>query len=148
MSPDPSVRTGFARIARAAIEQGVAEARTPGAQWGFKPNFAFVRWALPDGWYASIGLRRHLDWVTGELGLAREPADLDTLPLLAQARFDTDEVLAHGGRVRLGLLLGGDDQWWPAGEGDGELEETLGRLALQLRVRAGRLLHAHVGPGA
>jgi len=148
LSPEPPARAVFARIARAAIEQGVAEARTPAAHWGFKPNLAWVRWALPDGWYASIGLRRHLDWVTGELGLAREPVDLDALPLLAQARFDTDEVHARGGRVRLGLLLGDDDRWWPAGDTDAELGETLGRLALQLRVKAGRLLHAHVGPGA
>jgi hypothetical protein len=148
VSHDPPARARFARVARAAIEQGVAEARTPGAQWGFKPNFAWVRWALPDGWHASIGLRRHLDWVTGELGLSRAPADLDALPLLAQARFDTEDVQARGGRVRLGLLLGGDDQWWPAGQTERDLEETLGRLALQLRVKAERLLHVHVGPGA
>lgn len=147
MSPEPPART-FTRLARHAIEQGVPEARTPDAQWGFKPNFAFVRWPLADGWHASIGLRRHLDWVTGEMGLAREPADLDALPLLAQVRFDTEEVETRGGRVRLGVLLGGDDTWWPAGEGDGDLEETLGRLALQLRVKAGRLLQTHVGPRA
>jgi len=148
VSPDPSVRGTFARIARTAIEQGVAEARTPAASWGAKPNFIWVRWSLPDGWFASIGLRRHLDWVTGELGLARGTADLDALPLLAQARFDTEEVATRGGRVRLGVLLGGDDQWWPAGGSEAELAETLGRLALQLRVKAERLLHVHVGPGA
>jgi hypothetical protein len=145
---DPPVRTPFARIARAALEQGVPEARTAAAQWGSKPNSVWVRWALPDGWHASIGLRRHLDWVTGELGLAREPADLDLLPLLAQPQFDTEEVRARGGRVRLGVLRGEDDTWWPAGDTDAELEETLGLLALQLRVKAGRLLHVHVEPRA
>lgn len=148
MNAESPARATFARIARAAIENGVAEARTPAAQWGFKSNFTWVRWPLRDGWYASIGLRRHLDWVTGELGLSREPADLDALPLLAQPRFDTDEVAARGGRVRLDVLLGGDDQWWPAGASEAELAETLGRIALQLRVRSERLLHVHAGSGA
>jgi hypothetical protein len=148
VSPDPAARSSFARVARAALEQGVAEARTAEARWGAKPNFAWVSWTLPDGWHASIGLRRHLDWVTGELGMSRDPVDLDTLPLLTRPRFDTDEVFEHGGRVRLGLLLGDDDQWWPAGEGETELTETLVRLALQLRVKAERLLHVHAGRGA
>ncbi len=148
MNRDPSTRSPFARVARAALEQGVQEARTQAAVWGSKPNFIWVRWALPDGWYASIGLRRHLDWVTGELGMSRTTADLDTLPLLTRPRFDTAEVLEQGGRVRLGLLLHDEDTWWPGGGSESELAETLGRLALQLRVKAERLLHAHVGPGA
>jgi len=146
--PEPRARATFAHIARTAIEQGVAEARTSAAEWGSRPNLIWVRWPLPDGWFASIGLRRHLDWVTGELGMSRASADFDAMPLLAHARFDTQEVEAHGGRVRLGVLLGGDDQWWPAGRSEAELAETLGRLALQLRVKAERLLHVHVGPGA
>lgn len=148
MKRDSKSRSPFAQVARAAIEKGVPEARKDSAAWGSKPNFIWVRWALPDGWYASIGLRRHLDWVTGELGMSRAPVDLDTLPLLTKPRFDTEEVLEHGGRVRLGLLLHDEDQWWPGGGSEAELAETLGRLALQLRVKAERLLHVHVGPSA
>jgi len=149
VTPDPAARATFARIARAAIEQGVAEARTPAATWGFKPNFAWVSWGLADGWRAAIGLRRHLDWVTGELGMSREAVDLDTLPLLAEPRFDTPEVIEHGGgRVRLGLLLGEEDQWWPSGSTPRELADALGKIALQLRVKAERLLQVHVAPEA
>jgi hypothetical protein len=148
MSTDPAARATFARIARAAIERAVAEARTPAARWDFKPNVAWVRWPLADGWHAAIGLRRHLDWVTGELGLIREEGALDALPLLAEPRFDSEEVQREGGgRVRLGAMLHEDDRWWPAGDSATELGETLGQIALQLRVKAERLLHPHAAPG-
>lgn len=147
MSTDPSGRATFARVARSAIEKGVAEARTPAATWGFKPNCAWVSWPLPDGWRAFVGLRRHLDWVTGELGISRTPRDLDFLPLQTESDFQSPEVIqSGGGRMRLGVLLHEEDTWWPAGQTEKELVETLGMLALQLRVKAERLLKPHMAP--
>lgn len=138
MTPDPSLRATFARIARAAIERSVPEARTPVAEWTFKPNVAWVRWALAEGGYAAIGLRRHLDWVTGEIALTRDDVAPDALPLLPEVWLDPGQAQ---GRIRLGVLLHEEDRWWPAGEGEQALGETLASIALQLRVKSERLLH-------
>ena len=137
MSPDSAARATFARLARAAIEKRVAEARTESAHWGFKPNLAWVRWTLADGRSAFLGLRRHLDWVTGEVAVSTIATELEQVSL-ANASDPTDP-----GRLRLGDLLGEDDRWWPTGETPADQAEQLEWIALQLRVHLERRIHPH-----
>jgi len=121
----------FARHARAALEMHIPEARTSEAYWILGTNVAWVRFRREDGLYGYFALRRHLDWVSGEAGLSREPLQLGEL-LLTPA-----PVQAAGHRIRLGELLHGRDRWWPAGRNGSQLEERLRYLALQLAVRGG-----------
>jgi len=123
---------GFASLARAAIEKHVPEARAAQAAWVAGPNVAWVRWRHAGGGYSYLALRRHLDWVTGEAGLAREPLPLDRLPLGAAA----EQPGASGLRVRLGELLGEEDRWWPVGAGEEEDRRQLEWIVLQIRVKA------------
>ncbi len=119
----------FASLARAAIEKHVPEAREPAAHWGTGPNLAWVRWPRAGGAFSYLALRRHLGWVTGEAALAREPLELESVPLGAPPD-------ASGFRVRLGVLLGGEDRWWPAGAGDEDESRRLEWIVLQIRVKA------------
>jgi hypothetical protein len=121
----------FAHHARAALEKHVPEARTGAAHWTMGANVAWVRFRREDGLHAYFALRRHLDWVSGEAGISREPVDLGDLSLMPGGSG------ARGHRIRLGELLDGRDRWWPAGESAAELDQRLGHLALQLAVRAG-----------
>ena len=121
----------FARHARAAIERHVPEARDPSAHWRLGVNVAWVRFPRADGYYGYVALRRHLDWVTGEAGISREPEELSALFLLPSM----PEVEVPGYRIRLGELIDGRDRWWPAGESAAQLDERLGALALQLAVK-------------
>lgn len=123
----------FACHARAALEKLVPETRTAAAHWRIGANEAWVRVPRPDGLYGYFALRRHLDWVSGEAGLARGPCELaDLFPLPG-----TPAGEVAGFRVRLGDLLHGEDRWWPAGESERELVERLEYLALQLAVKGG-----------
>ena len=125
--------TTFARLARAALEKHLPEARDPAAHWHRGANEAWVRVLRPDGLYGYFGLRRHLGWVTGEAGLSRAPlalADLVLLPGMPAGDLP-------GFRVRLGDLLHGEDRWWPAGESERELVQCLEQLALELAVKGG-----------
>lgn len=132
----------FARHARTALEKHLAEARTPEAHWHLGTNEAWVRFLRGDGLYGYFALRRHLDWVSGEAGLSREPrslADLFRLP-----GHPRDQVA--GFRIRLGDLIDGKDRWWPTGETERDLDERLGHLALQLAVKGGA--HFRRWPGS
>ena len=122
----------FASLARAAIVKHVPEAREPSAHWGEGVNVAWVRWPRAGGAFSYLALRRHLDWVTGEAALAREPLELDRLPRGAAGALPG----AAGYRVRLGELLGGEDRWWPAGSGDEDVDLRLEWIVLQIRVKA------------
>jgi hypothetical protein len=124
-------RPSFATLARAAIEKHVPEARQPDAWWSLANNAVWVRWPVPDGVFAYIGLNRHLDWLSGEAGVSREPRALNALyPLPGVAPTNVP-----GYRVRLGHLLDHGDRWYPAGKNEAELVERLEWMALQLRVR-------------
>ena len=123
----------FARHARAAIERHIAEARGSEARWHLGTNEAWVRFRRADGLYGYFALRRHLDWVNGEAGLAREPKPLGELFRLPG--HPRDDVAGY--RIRLGELIDGKDRWWPTGETERELDERLGQLALQLAVKGG-----------
>lgn len=123
----------FARHARAAIELHVPQARAAGAHWNLGTNVAWVRFPREDGLYGYVALRRHLDWVSGEVGLSREPRQLGELFLTPGAA----PAGTAGYRIRLGDLLQGRDRWWPAGHNGVQLEERLRYLALQLAVRGG-----------
>ena len=126
--------TTFVRAARAAIEKHVAESRTGAAEWRPGAGIIWVRWPRGEGTYFGIGLRRHLDWVTGEASLAREACDPETLPLWTGEGAGAPSP--NGYRIRLGVLLHDEDRWWPAGVSARELNERLEWLVLQLRVKA------------
>ena len=126
-----AARKSFAMLAREALEKHFPEARTASAHWGMKPNFGWVRWPLDDGCWAYMGLRRHLNWVTGEVGISAEPLELDALELRAEPAESCDP----GYRVRLGHLLHEEDKWWPAGTSEKELTERLEWLALQMHFK-------------
>ena len=132
----------FAGHARLALEMHLPEARTAAAHWSLGTNVAWVRFLREDGLYGYFALRRHLDWVSGEAGLSREPRQLGELvPIPGPAPAD-----AAGYRIRLGELLHGRDRWWPAGRNGSQLEERLRYLALQLAVRGGA--HFRRWPGS
>uniref|UniRef100_A0A832MNI5 Uncharacterized protein n=1 Tax=Eiseniibacteriota bacterium TaxID=2212470 RepID=A0A832MNI5_UNCEI len=133
-----SARRTFSELARAALERHVPEARGGVAVWGEKPNLGWLSWRLPDGRYVFLALRRHLSWVTGEVGVSPVPSDLERLPLQAAP----DETPDAAFRVRLGHLLHDEDKWWPAGSSEKELVERLEWLALQSRVRLNAFLRA------
>jgi hypothetical protein len=124
-----SKRTSFAELSRAALEKHLSEARTPEAHWGGKPNLGWVRYRSPDGRFVFIALRRHLNWVTGEIGISRTAVELEGLDLKAAPEPGT----AY--RVRLGEMLHDEDKWWPAGDNEKELVEILDWLVLQMRVK-------------
>ena len=122
----------FASHARAAVEKLVSEARTDSAVWKLSPNAAWVRLPREDGSWHYLGLKRHLDWITGEAAISREPVDLDKLPLWTGA----PPAGAPGYRIRLGELMHDEDRWWPIEEGERERRERLEWLALQLSVKS------------
>jgi hypothetical protein len=99
--------TAFARHARAALEKFVPEARTSAAHWNVGVNEAWVRFPRADGLHGYMALRRHLDWLTGEAGIAREPRPLSELVPVPGAVPDD----APGFRIRLGVLLHGEDRF-------------------------------------
>lgn len=125
------VRPSFATLAREAIAKHVPETHGPDAWWSLGNNAVWVRWPLPDGVYAYLGLNRHLDWLSGEAGVSREPRRLSALfPLPGMPPADVP-----GFRVRLGHLLDEGDRWWPAGSAEHELVERLEWMAIQLRAK-------------
>ena len=124
----------FPEMAREAMTKHIGEAREPAAVWGRAPGLVWVRWQRPDGRYASIGMRRHLDWVTGEVGVSPDPVAHDALPLELGDNFDLPAF-----RVRLGVLMHEEDRWWPVGETTREIRQVLEGLVLQLRAKADKL---------
>ncbi len=125
-------RASFAALARTALEKHFSESRVPGAEWGSKANFGWVRIPHESGGFLYLGLRRHLDWVTGEVGVSSQPRELDALELRAEPGESSDP----GYRIRLGHLLHDEDKWWPSGKSEKDLVERLDWLALQMRVKA------------
>ena len=123
----------FPEMAREALRKHVPEARTESAVWAHRPGIVWVRWQR-DGHYASIALRRHLDWTTGELGISPEPLDHEKLPLEIGVDFAKPAF-----RVRLGVLLQQEDRWWPVGRTTREIRERMEGLVIQLRSKLGRL---------
>ena len=106
-------RRPFALLGRAALEHHVPEARTAAAHWGLESNLAWMRRPLEDGRFGYLALRRHLDWVTGEVGVSDAALDLEELPLLA-GPFPGPGGRDPGPRwrIRLGALLHDEDRWW------------------------------------
>jgi hypothetical protein len=130
-TPTAARATPFSGLARRAIEKHLPEARGNAALWAIAPNEACVRIRLEDGRYFYVALRRHLDWVSGEVGISREPVALRELtPEPGPAATG-----AIGMRMRAGDLLHGDDRWWPAGDDERALLASLEFLALQLAVK-------------
>lgn len=141
LSPPATTRAVFARHARAALEKYLSESRTGGAAWNIGANLAAVRWCRDDGIWMHAALRRHLDWVTGEAGVSREPVAIGSLtPVTA-----LPPPGVTGFRIRLGTILHGEDRWWPAGGSTSALVERLEWLALQLAVKSGPFLRRWPG---
>ena len=124
----------FPEMAREILMQHVPEARTEAAAWGRRPGIVWVRWQRNDGKYVSIALRRHLDWVTGELGVSPEPVPHEGLPLEIGQDFNQPAF-----RIRLGVLMHEEDRWWPVGETTREIQARLTSLVLQLRAKVDQL---------
>jgi len=133
----------FARHARAALERHIPEARAGAAHWHLGTNEAWVRFPRGDGLYGFFALRRHLDWVSGEAGLAREPRSLAELFRLP----GRPSAAVSGYRIRLGDLIDGKDRWWSSGDTEGQLDERLGHLALQLAVKGKNFFRRWPGDG-
>jgi hypothetical protein len=124
----------FPEMARDALLKHIPEARTEDVTWGRSPGLVWVRWVREDGKHVSIGLRRHLDWVTGEIGLSPEPVPHEALPLEVGENFDQPAF-----RLRLGVLMHEEDRWWPVGNTTREIRECLEGLVLRLRAKSGVL---------
>jgi hypothetical protein len=135
-------RLSFATLARAAIEKHLPETRGPEAAWSLGPNAVWVRWPVEGSLFAYLGINRHLNWVSGEAGIARAPLELGVLHPLPGAPSQPVE----GYRVRLGHLMEDQDRWWPAGPGESQLIERLEWLALQLRVKGQAYLGRFLEP--
>jgi hypothetical protein len=134
----------FARLARAALEKHLPGAMGPRVHWHLGANEAWVGLPGPDGLFEYFGLRRHLDWVTGEVGISRAPSGLAVLPLV----HTPPPRSATGFRIRLGDLLDEEDRWWPAGDSEAQVSERLEELALQLAVKGGACLRRWGGADA
>jgi len=124
----------FPEMAREILLLHVPEARTEAAEWGRRPGIVWVRWRREDGKFVSVALRRHLDWVTGELGISPEPLAHEALPIELGVDFDKPAF-----RVRLGVLMHEEDRWWPVGDTTREIRERLTGLVLQLRAKVDML---------
>src|SRR5437870_1578546 len=95
------IRPSFASLARAAIEKHVPEARESEVWWSLGNNAVWVRWPLASIGFAYLGVHRHLQWLSGEVGISREPAALGELfPLPGSAVMPV-----AGYRIRLGHLI-------------------------------------------
>jgi len=135
-TPASGPRATFAELARRALEKNVREARQPGVHWGAKANLGWVRWQDSEGHYVYLALRRHLDWVTGEIGVSPDPVELETLEL----RAEPDRADGAKYRVRLGHLLHDEDKWWPARGSAKALQDCLTWIALQMGVKLSAFL--------
>ncbi|HYM80956.1 MAG TPA: hypothetical protein VEY91_06040 [Candidatus Limnocylindria bacterium] len=133
----------FSKLARSAIEKHVPEVRSSEAWWSLANNNVWVRWPAGDV-FAYLALHRHLDWISGEAGISREPHEIGELfPLPG-----VPAALVPGYRIRLGHLLDGDDRWWATGEGESELIERLEWLVLQLRVKGAAYFRRYPPPAS
>ena len=134
----------FAQLARPALEKHLPGATGPSVHWHLGANEAWVRLPRPDGLFEYFGLRRHLDSVTGEVGISRTLSGLAALPLVhtPPARG------ARGFRIRLGDILDEEDRWWPAGDSEPQVMERLEGLALLLAVKGGACLRRWSGADA
>jgi len=124
-------------LARAAIEHHVPETRAASATWHLGPNHVWVRWPH-DGRWRYLGLVRHLDWLSAEVGLSSTPAEMDALALHPEAAAGEPGV-----RVRLGDLLNEGDRWWRAGAREQELTQRLEWMVLQCVTKAPMFLARH-----
>lgn len=119
-----------------AIERTVPETRTAEAAWHERTNEAWVRWPH-DGGFAYLRIHRHLDWIAGEFGVAREDVTVSALTLLPE--LEAPE--SPGARISLGDLLDEADRWWKAGADQKALAERLEWIALELRVKGSAFFH-------
>ncbi|NOT34834.1 MAG: hypothetical protein HOP12_11785 [Candidatus Eisenbacteria bacterium] len=132
-------RATFDSLAREAIERCVPETRQPTASWHQAVNHAWVRWPIEGGRWRFLALMRHLDWISGEVGFANDPVDMQVLALHPGSTGDE----GGGARARLGDLLGEGDRWWRGGAREHELVERLEWMALQLHVKGPSYFHHH-----
>ena len=135
-------RPSFATLARAAIEKHVPESRGSEAWWSLANNAVWVRWPLESIGFAYLGLHRHLQWLSGEVGISRESTSLGELFQLPGSAV----MPVPGYRIRLGHLIEGEDRWWPVGPNQHSFIEQLEWLALQLRVKGASYFRRYPEP--
>jgi hypothetical protein len=138
MEPKATTRAGdsFAALARDALARHLPATGVRGLAWGARAGLVWVRWQRGDDMNVYLGLRRHLEWVTGEAGISVERHELDALPARTGEGMDAAVVRARGYRVRLGELLHEEDRWWPSGATPDERARQLDWIVLQLRLKA------------
>jgi len=138
----PVERPTFGVLARVALMRRVAGARLHDAHWCSRPNLGWVRWPHEDGRLVFCGMRRRMDWITGEIGVSATEVELDELTLVQSLAAASGE----GFRIQLGLLLHGQDKWWSSGGSEKSLGERLDWLAQQMQLRLFSLLSASPPP--
>jgi hypothetical protein len=124
-------RVPFGTLVRTAIRNRFRESRAPEAVWQGGSNLGWVRWACEDGRYFYCGIRRKNGWITGELGIASEPLELDELKLIQALTPSAGDAF----RIQLGMLLHGQEKWWSFGGTEKGLNERMDWIAQQLQMR-------------
>ena len=124
-------RATLAMLARDALRLRVNESRAYSAQWTLASNLGWVRWEREDGRHVYCGIRRRMDWITGEIGVSTVPLELDELPLVTSLA----SVRTNAFRIQLGMLLHGQDKWWSSGGSEKTLLQRLDWLAQQMQMQ-------------
>lgn len=137
-----SDRQPFGALVRTAIRNRIRESRAHAVFWQSSPNLGWSRWAREDGRYAYCGIRRKLDWITGEMGVAQKPLELDQLTLIHSLVPPPGEAC----RIQLGMLLHGQEKWWSSGGTEEGLIERLDWIALQMQLRMYSFLSSAAPP--
>lgn len=137
-------RTPFGELVRGAMKRRVTGARAHDAHWEIQPNLTWVRWAREDRHHVYFAIRRRGDCVTGEIGVAPWPLDLDELPLVRQV----GDAPRDGCRIQLGFLLHGHDKWWSSGGSEPALIERLEWLGQQMQFAMSSFLSSVIDPAA
>lgn len=114
-----------------AISGRFRDSRGASTRWVEAVNLAWASWQREDGRYTFISLRRSSNLITGELGFASAPIDLDALPLVT----NPENAPSDGCRIQLGFLLHGHSKTWSAGGSEKALVERLDWIAHQLEMR-------------
>jgi hypothetical protein len=97
-----------------------------------------VRWEGEDGRFIYCAIRRRMDSLTGEVGVASEPLELEQLPFVNAPK----DANLQGSRIQLGLLIHGHDKWWSTGGTEPGFHDRIDWLAQQLGLQLQMLVNA------
>lgn len=124
-------RQPFGSFVRLSMRSRLIECRAHDSHWSSGPNIAWVRWPRDDGRYVFAAIRRRRDWLTGELGIANDPVELDELVEVKTVAG----LRMSGTRISLGFMTSGHDQWWTTGGNEQGFLDRLDWLSQQLKLR-------------